>query len=164
MTSLLEEALKEVGYVETPVNRNKFAVEVGHQDGQPWCASFVVAMARRAHVQLPNESAYTPTLAQGFKAAGLWSSIPTPNSVVFYDFPDSVHRIQHVGIVVSSDPVRGTVTSCEGNTSPGNHGSQVNGGGVYIRKRKLSYAVGFGHLVAPPPDPVEDEETLLCLS
>ena len=151
MTSLLEEALREVGYVEEPTNRTKYATEAGHPQGWPWCATFVVAMARRANVQLPNESAYTPMMAQGFKTAGLWSKEPRPGSLAFFNFPDSTERIQHVGIVVSSDPVKQTVLCVEGNTSPGRLGSQVNGGGVWLRTRPLKYVVGFGHLALPTP-------------
>lgn len=170
MPTLLEEAVKEIGYTETPVNKTKFAKEAGHANGAPWCATFLVAMARRAHVQLPNESAYTPSMAQGFKNAGLWSNLPVPGSLVFYDFPDSVHRIQHVGVVESVDPVHGTLVSIEGNTSPGVKGSQVNGGGVYRRTRKMTYAVGYGHLAAqepapvPQPEPPIDEEEVLLWS
>ncbi len=150
MTSMLEEALREIGYTEDPPgsNRTKFAAEAGHAPAQPWCATFVVAMARRANVHLPSESAYTPAMAQAFKTAGLWTSIPHPGDVAFFDFPDSKDRIQHVGIVESTDPVRGTVTSIEGNTSAGNHGSQDNGGGVYRRTRPLAHAAGFGHLTS----------------
>lgn len=154
MSTLLEEALRDVGYTEDPPgsNKTKFAAMAGHPNGFPWCATWVVSVARRARVQLPNESAYTPTMALGFKSAGLWSQIPTPGSLAFFDFPDASSRIQHVGIVVSSDPVKATVTCVEGNTSPGRLGSQVNGGGVYIRTRPMSLVVGFGHL-APTPLP-----------
>lgn len=146
MASMLEHALREVGTIEDPPgsNRTRYAKEAGHLNGQPWCASFVVAVARRAGVKLPSESAYTPTMALAFKKAGLWSTTPHVGAVVFFDFPDSKHRIQHVGIVESFD--KRTVTSIEGNTSPGRWGSQDNGGGVYRRTRPIAHAVGFGRV------------------
>jgi hypothetical protein len=163
VTSILEEALKEVGYTESPVNRTKYAAEAGHLDGQPWCATFVVAMARRANVHLPNESAYTPTMAQGFKTAGLWSKEPQSGSLAFFNFPDATTRIQHVGIVVSANPAKQTVTCVEGNTSAGRLGNQVNGGGVWLRTRPLAYVVGFGHLALPTPPQQSTGSVLLWL-
>lgn len=141
---LLAAARRELTYTESPPNSNrtKFAAEAGHANGQPWCATFVVAMARRVGLTLPSESAYTPTMAQGFKNAGRWHLTPQAGDIAFFDFPDSKHRIQHVGIVVGA--AGSYVTCIEGNTSPGDSGSQDNGGGVYTRRRPKAHAVGYG--------------------
>src|SRR5690606_31668374 len=56
--------------------------------------------------------------------------------------PDSVRRIQHVGIV--EKVISSGVQTIEGNTSGGSSGSQSNGGGVY-RRTRTSSIVGFGH-------------------
>jgi hypothetical protein len=140
----IAEAKKELGYTEDPPgsNRTKFAQEAGHANGQPWCASFVVSIARRVGVTLPSESAYTPTMAAAFKAQGRLFDVPQPGDVAFFDFPDSKNRIQHVGIVESATATH--VTCIEGNTSSSAAGSQDNGGGVYRRKRALAHARGFG--------------------
>lgn len=159
---MIEIARGDVGYRESPPgsNRTKFAEMAGHLNGQPWCATWVVSVARRAHVQLPSESAYTPSMANAFRAAGLWDRTPHPNDIAFFDFPDSTTRIQHVGIVESSSDHY--VTCIEGNTSQGTTGSQDNGGGVYRRTRPLAQVVGFGHLT-PQHDDVDDEEMILWL-
>lgn len=153
--SLLAIAADEIGTTEDPPgsNRNPYAPEVGHINGYPWCASFVVWCARRALIELPSESAYTPAMASSFQKAGRWvTGNPQPGDFAFFDFPDSKRRIQHVGIVESSSPT--TVTCIEGNTSPGSAGSQDNGGGVYRRTRSKSHVVGYGR-----PDFQEDELT-----
>ena len=140
----ISEALREIGYTEAPpgTNRTKFAAEAGHADAQPWCASFVVAIARRTEVQLPSESAYTPAMATAFRKAQRLFDTPQSGDVAFFDFPDSKKRIQHVGIVESATATH--VTCIEGNTSRGSAGSQDNGGGVFRRKRPLTHARGFG--------------------
>jgi hypothetical protein len=144
MGQFLSNAAREVGYTEEGGNRNKFATEAGHQNGQAWCATFVVAMAHRAGIKLPSESAFTPTMADGFKKVNQWSTTPQAGDVVFFDFPnDSKHRIQHVGIVekVNGD---GSIVTIEGNTSSG-AGSQDNGGGVFRKTRKANAGmVGYG--------------------
>ena len=144
---VIREAAGEIGATESPPgsNRQPYAAEAGHANGQPWCASFVVAMMRRCGVRLPSESPYTPTMAAGFRNTGTWqgrNSDVNPGDVCFFDFPDSVDRIQHVGIVEQATD--DTVTCIEGNTSAGSGGSQSNGGGVFRRTRSRSVVVGFG--------------------
>lgn len=155
----VDAARAEVGYFEMPVNRTKFAAEAGHANGQPWCATFVVAMARRVGLKLPSESAYTPAMYNGFRAAATAyrHGAPRPGDVVFFDFPDSVNRIQHVGICVSATAT--SVTCIEGNTSPGTAGSQSNGGGVFGRTRPRSHVVGYGRPAFAAASPVSTAPT-----
>lgn len=137
---VIAQARAEIGYTESPANSNmtKFAAEAGHANGEPWCATFVCALARRCGGTLGDESAYTPSLYESMDH----TSDPQPGDLAFFDFPDSLHRIQHVGLVVAVTP--DTVTCIEGNTSAGNSGSQSNGGGVFERTRSRNVAVGFG--------------------
>jgi hypothetical protein len=101
-------------------------------------------------------------MATMFKRAHDWYGNPQPGDLVFFDFPDNVHRVQHVGIVaeVRQD---GTLTTIEGNTSSGDHGSQFNGGGVYRRHRDRRYVVGYGrpHFTAEEDDLTPDEHEWL---
>lgn len=158
-------ARAEIGYTEAPAgsNRTKFAALAGHAQAQPWCATFVVAIARRVGLRLPNESAYTPTMANGFKSAQRWAyegemtPVCQPGDLAFFDFPgDSKTRIQHVGIVESVNA--SLVTCIEGNTSSSIAGSQDNGGGVYRRSRPRSHVVGFGRpeFTAAPAAPAKE--------
>lgn len=153
-------ARRSLGVGETPhgSNRNPFAKLAGHADGQPWCATFLVATARQIGLRLPSESAYTPTMADGFKRVGLFTQTPQPGDIGFVDFPgDNKTRVQHVAIV--THVLGDTVGTVEGNTSSGVKGSQDNGGMVAERIRPRSIFVGFGR---PPFDqaiePQDDEE------
>jgi CHAP domain len=156
--TFVDMARRSLGITERPVNRNPFAKIAGHADGYPWCASFCVAMARQVGLRLPSESAYTPTMADGFKRAGLFTQKPQPGDIAFIDFPgDNKTRIQHVAIV--ERVVGDAIATVEGNTSSGTRGSQDNGGGVYERMRPMSIVVGYGR---PPFDthvePQDDKE------
>jgi hypothetical protein len=154
---LLDEARSEIGYTEQPAgsNRQKFAKEANHTNGQAWCATFVVAMTRRAGVSIPSESAYTPTMANAFRAEERLFDEPQIGDITFFDFPDSVHRIQHVGLLEGFTDT--TVTCVEGNTSAGTAGSQSNGGGVYRRTRPRSHVVGFGRPIFTEVEVTDDE-------
>lgn len=139
-------AAGELEYTESPAgsNKTKFAAEAGHLNGYAWCATFVVAIMRRKGIKLPSESAYTPTMLNGFVAAGTGSRAPAGiqvGDVVFFNWTGG-KLPNHVGIVtwVGKD----TIETIEGNTSPGDAGSQSNGGGVFKRTRRLSQVVGYG--------------------
>jgi cell wall-associated NlpC family hydrolase len=150
---MIVKAADEIGYTENPPgsNRNKFAAEASHANGQYWCATFVVAMARRAGITLPSESAYTPTMAQAFRDAGSWhTSNPQAGDIIFFNFPnDSKNRIQHVGIV--EQVTANAIITIEGNTSSTIQGSQDNGGGVYRKtwQPNSSSIVGYGRITSP---------------
>ena len=75
------------------------------------------------------------------QAHGQWGTTGyRPGDVLIYDFPGTAYKTDHTGICES---VSGQyVTAIEGNTSNGNTGSQLNGDGVYRRKRKLSLVLG----------------------
>lgn len=134
----LEIANGEVGYIEGPKNNEtKFGAFTGH-NFQPWCGSFVMWCASKSNVKIPN-CVYTPAGVEGFKGIGAWSNAatatPKPGDIAFFDFPGG-DKVDHVGIVIK-DNGNGTVTTCEGNTSPEkkSKGSQANGGEVCIRTR-----------------------------
>lgn len=161
MTGTLQDALAvaraNVGFVEGPNNANPYAGEVGHANHQPWCASFLAAVMKRAGVTIPNTSAYTPTMSNGFKAANIWHDAPRVGDVVFYRWP-SLGRIAHVGLVetVNAD---GSIVAIEGNTD---YAGGRSGGRVMRQVRRANIA-GYGRPAyadapsappsAPPPAP-----------
>lgn len=112
-----------------------------------WCAAALSYWFHHAGAsplvaaEAPKGFIYTPSGAAWFKRNGLWGTTPRRGAVVFFRF--SGDRIHHVGIVVglNSD---GSITTIEGNTSPGPAGSQRDGGGVYKRTRR-SGIVGYGY-------------------
>lgn len=142
----IDHARSFVGYAETPPgsNRTRFGREYG-MDGVPWCAMFVWSVLTDMHVPII-KSAYTPTMAQWFKDEGRGftdDSRIEPGDILFFDFPDSLQRIQHVGFSLGK-MVGGRVGTIEGNTSSGSAGSQDNGGGVYSRSRGAAEIVYIG--------------------
>lgn len=160
---MLRAAASEVGYLETPVNRTKFAAEAGHPNGAAWCQTFLCAIARRVGQPLPPSSSSTLYTVDGFRNAGRWHTTPQPGDFAYFDFEGrlSLAGIQHVGIVESVSPDGRTVVCIEGNTSRAD-GANVNGGGVWRRIRARSYIVGYGRpayngtSAYTPPPPKED--------
>jgi surface antigen len=138
--ALLEVAERNLGFIEGPKNNeNPFAPLVGHANFQPWCASFVAAVCLRAGVKIPNTSAYTPTMANGFKQQGRYfKSNPKRGDIVFFFWPN-MGRIAHVGIVESVEP-DGSIRTIEGNTNGG--GSRT--GGMVVRLVRKANIDGYG--------------------
>lgn len=136
-------AFKEVGYEEKPVNITKYNKAFGQQ-GIQWCQVFVWWVFKQVNAYFI-KSAYTPTGAEWFKKNEAWFENGTPKTgdIVYFDFPDSVDRIQHTGICVKA-MTDDEILCIEGNTSSGIEGSQTNGGMVAIRLRKKSDIVGWG--------------------
>jgi len=168
--TFLAAARSEIGYTESPAgsNQTKFAGEAGHANGQPWCATFLVAIANRVGLALPSRSAYTPTLAEGFKTARRWHTTPAVGDFVFFDWPgDDKRRIQHGAVVERVYPH--DLVTIEGNTSADNYSSQDNGGGVFRRTRpRNSSIVGYGRPAysgaTPAPTQPEAEEMLTVIT
>lgn len=142
---VLAKAKSQVGTKEAPPgsNHNKFTEWYGF-DG-PWCAMFVSWVFHHAGMDAIPKNAYTPAFAEWFKAqkAGFTDdSEARPGDVVFFDFPDSLPRIQHVGFVLANEG--GKLTTIEGNTSSGVAGSQDDGEQVAVRTRGYGEAVYYG--------------------
>jgi hypothetical protein len=143
---VLDVARSQLGTVEDAKGRTKYSAAYDPAlNGQAWCAMFTWWVFREAgDVGLIPKAAYTPTYWQWFVSRGQGDRKPRPGDLVFYNWPDSVNRVQHVGIVeaVNAD---GTITTIEGNTTSGQAGDQSNGGGVWRRRRSQSAVVGYGH-------------------
>lgn len=141
---VLDVARSQIGTVEDARGRQKFGAFYG-MDGVAWCAQFQWWCFNQVPggAALIPKTAYTPTFYQWFVDHGRASRTPSKGALVFYDWPDSVRRIQHVGIVeaVNAD---GSIATIEGNTTSGQAGDQSNGGGVWRRRRTTSAVVGYG--------------------
>lgn len=137
--AVLRVARSQVGVRESPFgsNQTKYGRAYGW-NGVAWCAIFVWWVFRQAGADLKEMIGpglqYTPTFAAHARAKG-WVRVnfegARPGDIVFFDFPDSIHRIQHVGIVLRRS--RSTMTCIEGNTSTS---SDDNGGAVMERIRR----------------------------
>ena len=141
---VLDLARAEIGTTEARSGATPYHRAFGLAPSQPWCAAFVWDVVQEAGGpgSIP-KTAYTPAMATWFRERGQWTADPVVGALVFFDFPDSKHRIQHVGIVEAVG--RSTITTIEGNTGPGATGSQDNGDGVYRRERRRNGSiVGYG--------------------
>lgn len=143
ITKILNIARSQLGYREGRNNANKFGRWYG-MNRVSWCDIFISWVGVNANARhIIGRAAYTPSHAEWFRSQGRWGHVPRRGAIAFFDFPDGVHRIQHVGIVesVRSD---GRIVTIEGNTSAG-FGSQSNGNGVFRRVRSQSLVVGYGY-------------------
>jgi hypothetical protein len=144
---VLSWAASQVRVKENPLGSNKqpYAALAGHANGQPWCATFLVAAWKKNGVPLVpgTNTAFTPSMQKAFKNAGRLHDAPRPGDVghVFYPNLDG-GRIGHVFFV---ERVEGDyVATIEGNT---NLDGSRQGIGVFRHRRKWrgSSAIrGFG--------------------
>lgn len=132
----------EVGYIEGPGNRNKYASIAGHSDGLAWCATFIDAvftmagMEDKVMIDASTENCRTRAIKQG-----RWGNQPRVGAVVFFNYQGAGRNVSHVEIVTE---VQGSnLITIGGNTSSGSSGSQDNGDGVFQRTRPISSAVGY---------------------
>lgn len=152
--ALIEVAKRNIGFIEGPKNNeNPYAAVAGHANFQPWCASFVAACCERAGVKIPNTSAYTPTMANGFKQQGrYYKTGPQRGDILFFFWPN-MGRIAHVGIVESVN-ADGSVNTIEGNTN----GKGSRTGGMVINLVRRANIDGYGRpefaAAAVEPTPV----------
>ena len=137
MADVLNIACGQLGVTESPAgsNRTKYGKWMG-LDGQPWCMSFVQWCFHQAGTPLPHKTGSCSALLN-------WYQKNRPDCVVKDPQPGdiAIFTFGHTGIVEKALP--GSVMCIEGNTSPGQSGSQDNGGGVYRRQRNLALVRAF---------------------
>jgi hypothetical protein len=145
----LDLARQQIGYIEGPRdNETKFGAWSGY-NFQPWCGSFVNWIFNFTGTGAEPSVVWTPGGAQAYQKLGRWiprnSPDVRPGDVVFFDWGGSqlTGAVDHVALVEAplSD---GRIQTIEGNTSPGEGGSQSNGGGCWRRIRPRGVIAGFG--------------------
>lgn len=145
----LELARRTPHITESPAgsNRGPLIDEMQRAVGmiaQPWCGAFVFWCLKHAGIEVTPEVRYCPyTEAHAKNGTGGFDRwIPASRaheapagSLVLYGKNEAVH----VALLCEEVPVDGTtVHTAEGNTGPGNEGSQANGGGAFERWRKIN--------------------------
>lgn len=137
MADVLNIACGQLGVTESPAgsNRTKYGKWMG-LDGQPWCMSFVQWCFHQAGTPLPHKTGSCSALLNWYQKNRPECVVkdPRPRDIAIFTFG-------HTGIVERALP--GSVMCIEGNTSPGQSGSQDNGGGVYRRQRNLALVRAF---------------------
>ncbi|MCA1824452.1 MAG: peptidoglycan-binding protein [Frankia sp.] len=125
--------------------------------GQPWCACYQRWVDKHAGgplLPVPNPY-YCPSVETYARNHGLLiakTGVAHAGDYVLFDFDGAGHA-QHIGRLTRDYPGHGPAYTNEGNTSPGNAGSQRNGGGVYERVRPASVIrafVAYSRLLAHP--------------
>ncbi len=129
------------------VNLYKAATNLPPAESWPWCAAFVGWCVREAMVSAGLSK--TATFARP-RTAGAWDlirwSLAQDNSTKTIRDPGKdirpgdiiVFNFHHCGIATSTATESGFFVTTEGNTSPGDGGSQRDGGGVHSRRRHSS--------------------------
>ena len=137
MADVLNIACGQLGVTERPAGSNRTTYGKWRGlDGQPWCMSFVQWCFAQAGTPLPHKTGSCSALLN-------WYQKNRPECVVKGPQPGdiAIFTFGHTGIVERALP--GSVMCIEGNTSPGQSGSQDNGGGVYRRQRNLALVRAF---------------------
>lgn len=155
---IIAEARRWVGTTEQGNNNVPGITDRWGVTGQPWCAAYVNTVYENAGMPLPVQSMYCPTLVAAAYDRG--EAVPLTEGqagdIVLFSWPDYPWRLEggrpvirgsgtgydgtppgdHVGLIAGPFDGAGYPT-IEGNTSPGDGGSQTNGGGVWERWRAL---------------------------
>lgn len=138
-------ARAEVGYQRKPSRWNKYASEAYPTvQSQPYCgifAAWVMIKATGLDVRKVCWLPYVPSIEAWARKNGAWkTSGQKDGDLVVFGFGKS--SAQHVGFAWRDEKSK-SYRSVEGNTSPGNAGSQGNGGGVHVRYRSRSQIRGW---------------------
>ena len=141
-TNVLRKAASYIGYTERGNNITQFwERQKPSFQGGPWCAAFVVDVLEQEGNTLLKEVPlpyYTPSMEAWARKTGRWKASKDckPGDLLIY----GTTRAVHTGFL---EKQKGSyVQAIEGNTGPGNGGSQTDGGGVYRRVRPRSWVRG----------------------
>jgi surface antigen len=110
---------------------------IGAYKDASWCSMFVSWVGNKLDFSHQmGDDAWTVQHAKWFEAQHRFGHTPKPGAVVFYswDGGKSVDDIEHVGMVVKSNP-DGTIKTVEGNT----------GNAVKVKVRPTDNVVGYGY-------------------
>lgn len=142
---LIKVAQGEVGYQEQGDNINKYAQELGQQNGLAWCQTFVdwcfyAAFGKETGNELLCGcimDASTMSVKNAFASHNQLVAVPIPGDIWWRKRPKG----GHVGIITNVR-VNGSnnfvISTIEGNTSPpGSGGSEWNGDGVYPKSHTI---------------------------
>lgn len=118
----------------------------------PWCGTWCFSALRAAGVQnLTGRMASVAFIEDDARAKRYcysgWSR--SHRRALRGDLVVLFGRGVHVELVRKVYWLRGYVLTDGGNTSPGDSGSQANGGGAFMRKRPLNAVHGYAHIDFP---------------
>ena len=160
--TFLQNAVNEVGYLESKGNINKYSREIHSGQGKAWCVTFINAMLNKTLepniakqvLGLKGFVTGTESSRDAYMAMNAWHDaksgyVPKPGDQIFYNLRHMKGRnVDHVGIVERVE--NGIIYTIEGNTSnspvAGNPAKERDGEGVFRKERRLTSKdiVGYG--------------------
>lgn len=164
LSKVLEIARGELGVTEKPRGSNltKYGFWYG-VDGVPWCVIFLCWLFDQAGERMAffggGKTASCGTLLRWYREQGLTVDVSDIDigDIVLLNFHGGKDP-EHCGLVVEKGPLAGTWYTIEGNTTPGEEGSQDNGGCVARKLRSVRniVAVCRPQYKAEEPEAVDD--------
>lgn len=163
LSKVIEVARGELGVCEEPVNRVKYwdSYDKSYQ-GQPWCVAFLWWVFQQAGERMSffggGRTASCSMLLRWYREQGLTVDVSDIDigDIVLLNFHGGKDP-EHCGLVVEKGLLAGTWYTIEGNTTPGEEGSQDNGGCVASKLRSVRNIVAVCRpQYQPEPQTVDD--------
>lgn len=174
LSKVIEIARGELGVHESPAGSNRvkyntayYGREVSGQDF-PWCVTLQWWIFQEAGERMAffggGKTASCRTLLRWYREQGLTADKQAiqVGDILIQNFSgkkrDGELDTEHCGLVVEKGPLAGTWYTVEGNTSPGEEGSQDRGGCVALKLRSVRNTVAVCRPQYKPdePQPVGD--------
>ena len=172
---VIEIAFGELGVTELPKGSNRvkyntayYGREVTGEDF-PWCVTLQWWIFNEAGERMAffggDKTASCRTLLRWYRELGLTADKQDIQigDILIQNFSgkkrDGELDTEHCGLVVKKGPLAGTWYCVEGNTSPGEEGSQDNGGCVALKLRSVKNAVAVCRPPYKEEEPMKDDIT-----
>lgn len=162
--AVIDVARAYLGVTEDPPGSNKtiFGEEYG-LNGQPWCVMFLWYCFTHAGERMAffggGKTASCSVLLRWYREQGLVVDKRDIQigDILILNF-SGTQDTQHCGLVVDKGKLAGTWYTIEGNTTPGEEGSQDDGGCVALKMRSVRSVVAVCRPQYKPddPQPVDD--------
>lgn len=167
LSKVIETARNELGVSESPPGSNRVKYwdlyDKSYQ-GQPWCVCFLWWVFQQAGERMAffggGKTASCFMLLRWYKEQGLTVDKRDIQigDILILNF-SGTQDTQHCGLVVDKGKLAGTWYTIEGNTSPGEEGSQDNGGCVALKMRSVRNVVGVCRPQYKAEEPAVDDIT-----
>lgn len=163
LSKVIEIARGELGQTENPAGSNltKYGFWYG-VDGVPWCVIFLCWLFDKAGERMAffggGKTASCSVLLRWYREQGLVVDKRDIQigDILILNF-SGTQDTQHCGLVVDKGKLAGTWYTVEGNTTPGEEGSQDDGGCVALKMRSVRSVVAVCRpQYKDDPQPVDD--------
>lgn len=149
LSKVIDAARADLGYTENPANSNrtKYGEWYG-MNGQPWCVMALAYWFNQAGERMAffggGKTASCSMLLRWYKEQGLTVDKRDIQigDILILNF-SGTQDTQHCGLVVDKGKLAGTWYTIEGNTTPGEEGSQDDGGCVALKMRSVRSVVAI---------------------